>query len=78
MSHRLIKRSVQTMGDLRLPHDRRSGIERRCISYVDHIPERRSGMDRRVSDERRKDWIRTSQWSSIWKDLYAPDWDFTD
>jgi len=35
--------------------DRRSGIERRCFSYVAHIPERRSGTDRRVSGERRKD-----------------------
>ena len=32
---------------------RRSGIERREFSYDQHIPERRSGMDRRNGDDRR-------------------------
>jgi len=33
---------------------RRSGIERRQIVYTIHIPERRSGKDRRVCPDRRK------------------------
>ena len=32
---------------------RRSGIERRRFSYSVHIPERRSGIDRRCSQDRR-------------------------
>ena len=32
---------------------RRSGIDRRQISYAGHIPERRSGKDRRGSPDRR-------------------------
>jgi hypothetical protein len=32
---------------------RRSGIERRKVSYFYHIPERRSGMDRRCGQDRR-------------------------
>jgi hypothetical protein len=60
---------------IRSSFDRRSGIERRCISYSGHIPERRSGADRRVSGERRKYWIRTNKWSSTWKELYSTDWE---
>jgi len=78
MLHRLIKNKIQSLEDTRSPHDRRSGIERRNFSYVVHIPERRSGRDRRVSGERRKDWIRMSQWSSKERDLYTPDWDLVD
>ena len=32
---------------------RRSGIERRRFSYSGHIPERRSGVDRRCGKDRR-------------------------
>jgi len=32
----------------------RSGIERRQFSYTSHIPERRTGKDRRNCDDRRK------------------------
>ena len=32
---------------------RRSGFERRKISYSINIPERRSGKDRRIGDDRR-------------------------
>lgn len=32
---------------------RRSGVDRRQFSYAVHIPERRSGKDRRVNLERR-------------------------
>jgi hypothetical protein len=78
MRHRLIKRNVQIIGTLRFPYDRRSGIERRSISYDGHIPERRNGKDRRVSGERRKDWIRTSQWSSTWNELYDAEWDLAE
>lgn len=58
--------------------DRRSGIERRCVSYAVHIPERRSGTDRRVSDERRKELIRTSSGLKLLKELYGSDWHFED
>jgi hypothetical protein len=34
--------------------DKRSGIERRRFSYHAHIPERRSGQDRRSEAERRE------------------------
>jgi len=33
---------------------RRSGTDRRQFSYSNHIPERRSGLDRRIRDDRRK------------------------
>jgi hypothetical protein len=33
---------------------RRSGIERRRLSYSAHIPERRSGLDRRCGEDRRR------------------------
>lgn len=33
---------------------RRSGIDRRCYSYTGHIPERRSGFDRRKLEDRRQ------------------------
>jgi hypothetical protein len=33
---------------------RRLGVERRQISYSDHIPERRSGIDRRRGKDRRR------------------------
>jgi hypothetical protein len=33
---------------------RRSGLERRNFSYTVHVPERRSGTDRRAHDDRRK------------------------
>jgi hypothetical protein len=58
---------------LRLHFDRRSGIERRRISYVAHIPERRSGTERRVSDDRRRELIRTSSGLELWKELYGSD-----
>jgi len=32
---------------------RRLGIERRQFSYTQHIPERRSGKDRRLGNDRR-------------------------
>lgn len=39
---------------------RRSGIERRRFSYSDHIPERRSGVDRRCGKDRRENEGRTA------------------
>jgi hypothetical protein len=33
---------------------RRSSIDRRCLAYSIHIPERRFCIDRRSSDDRRK------------------------
>lgn len=72
MGRRPIKRNLLAMGD------RRSGIERRSFFYVAHFPERRSGQDRRKPEERRKDWIRTSQWSSSWKEMWGIDWDLAE
>ena len=41
---------------------RRSGIERRRFSYSGHIPERRSGVDRRcVKDRRDGEWHMAKQ-----------------
>ncbi len=34
---------------------RRSGIERRQFSYAYHVPERRSGFDRRSGGDRRQE-----------------------
>ena len=34
--------------------DRRSGADRRNFSYTMHIPERRSGKERRIGEDRRK------------------------
>jgi hypothetical protein len=49
---RIDKQRVQTS----VPQngDKRSGIERRRFSYHVHIPERRSGQDRRGEGERRE------------------------
>ena len=58
---------------IRSSFDRRPGIDRRCFFSAAHVPERRSGTERRVSGERRKDWIRTSQWSSILRELNGAD-----
>jgi hypothetical protein len=58
---------------LELHFDRRSGIERRRISYVAHIPERRSGTDRRVSDDRRRELIRISSGLKLLNELYGND-----
>jgi len=56
---------------LRVPFDRRSGIDRRCISYLVHIPERRSGKDRRISDDLWKELNRTPSGSRLLKMLYG-------
>ena len=59
--------------NLKSPFDRRSGIDRRCISYVAHVPERRSGRDRRVSDDLWKEVNRTQSGSRLLKTLYGND-----
>jgi hypothetical protein len=71
-------RKAENVERLELHFDRRSGIERRRISYVAHIPERRSGTDRRVSDDRRRELIRTSSGLEIWKELYGNDRNLTE
>jgi hypothetical protein len=38
-----------------------------------HIPESRSGTDRRVSDDRRRELIRTSSGLELWNELYGND-----
>ena len=49
--------------------DRRSGEDRRQVYDADYFLndglERRSGKERRQHDERRKNYIRVSDWSSI-------------
>ena len=37
--------------------DRRSGKDRRQVSYTTYIPERRSGMDRRSGKNRRRTFL---------------------
>jgi hypothetical protein len=66
-------RKAENVERLPLHFDRRSGIERRRISYVAHIPERRSGTDRRVFDDRRREFIRTSSGLELWNELYGND-----
>jgi hypothetical protein len=39
--------------------DKRSGIERRRFSYNAHIPERRSGLDRRTEGMRQEQYFPT-------------------
>jgi hypothetical protein len=36
--------------------NRRSGVSRRSYSYAHHIPERRKGIDRRMTDNERTEW----------------------
>jgi hypothetical protein len=49
--------------------DRRSGEDRRQVYDADYFQnggkERRSGIERRQQNERRKNFIRVSEWSSI-------------
>jgi len=59
--------------NLKSPFDRRSGIDRRCISYVAHIPDRRSGRDRRISDDLWKELNRTPSGPRLLKALYGND-----
>jgi hypothetical protein len=56
------------------PFERRSGMDRRCISYAAHIPERRSGKDRRISDVLWKELNRTPQGSRLLRVLYGDDY----
>jgi hypothetical protein len=60
---------------LRLPFDRRSGGDRRVEYDPDYFSrggtERRSYEDRRTRDERRGDWMRVSEWSSVWRELFV-------
>ena len=71
MLSRLIKKRLESLEDLRLPQDRRSGIERRRASDVAHIPERRSGRDRRISDQLWKELNRTPSGSKLLETLYG-------
>ncbi|NIR16127.1 MAG: hypothetical protein GWN86_20275 [Desulfobacterales bacterium] len=53
----------------RSPIDRRSGSDRRKAHSLDYFlnggVERRSWIERRSQNERRKDWVRATQWSSV-------------
>jgi hypothetical protein len=70
-----IRRSRMTKS-LRLPFDRRSGVDRRKAYKLEYLleggTERRGYKDRRSQNERRKDWIRVSEWSSVWRELFDP------
>jgi hypothetical protein len=63
--------------EIRSPYDRRSGEDRRKAYKVGYFLEdgieRRSGNERRLQDERRKAWLRISEWSSMRKDLLGAD-----
>jgi hypothetical protein len=64
---------------LRYPYDRRSGIDRR--SGTDRRKkkrdeegphtgvDRRSGREQRLWSERRKEWAKKEDWSSVWSEL---------
>ena len=61
---------------IRSPFDRRSGVDRRKAYTVGYFLEggieRRSGMERRCMEERRKDWMGVSQGSSVWIKHFDP------
>jgi hypothetical protein len=63
---------------LKSPFDRRSGIDRRGVSYVAHIPERRSGRVCRISDDLRKELNRTSSEPRLLRALYGNDHKLTE
>ena len=48
------------MWELRDKGGRRAGIDRRCFSYSDHIPERRCKENRRIDQDRRSGLDRRS------------------
>jgi hypothetical protein len=64
----------------RYPYDRRSGADRR--SGIDRRKkkrdeqgqdtgvDRRSGREQRLWSERRKEWEKAEDWSSVWSDLH--------
>jgi hypothetical protein len=70
------KKKLSSSGDpemterLRLPFDRRSGEDRRKVYDLEYFlkggTERRSRKERRHGNERRKDWVPISDWSSLW------------
>ena len=66
-------RKCPMSASLRLPFDRRSGSDRRLEYNPDYLllggTERRRYEDRRTHDERRGDWIRVSEWSSVWREM---------
>ena len=63
--------------EIRAPFDRRSGEDRRKVYSLDYFSqggiERRTGNERRHQHERRKAWLRISEWSSMRKDLLGAD-----
>ena len=62
---------------IRFPHDRRSGEDRRTAYSLDYFveggKEQRRGKDRRLTDERRADWVRITDWSSVWEEIVDPE-----
>lgn len=62
---RLILESKEILSSIEmadnLNRDRRSGIERRQLSYNGHIPERRSSKEKRSGKDRRRE-LRTSKY----------------
>jgi hypothetical protein len=68
-----LRNSFARLQNLRNLFDRRSPVDRRIADKVGYFLEggweRRSYQERRSLDERRNDWIRVSEWSSIWKEF---------
>lgn len=62
---------------IRLPFDRRSGKERRNSRNLSYFlsggSERRRRKEQRTGQERRDEWARINEWSSIWAEFYDPD-----
>lgn len=62
--------------EIRSAFDRRSGEDGRKVYRIGYFLaggiERRSGNERRHQHERRKGWIKISEWSSMRKDLLGP------
>jgi hypothetical protein len=77
MTIRRTKEKSRMTESTRLTFDRRSDVDRRKAHKLEYILkggiERRRYKDRRGQNERREDWIRVSEWSSVWRELFDPE-----
>jgi hypothetical protein len=68
------KRPLSMKEKFRYPYDRRSGSDRREPKKAEEMPEtgveRRSGQEQRLWSERRKEWTKSDDWSSVWSELH--------
>ena len=72
-----VNQRLGTLKNSRFSYDRRSGVDRQAAYNLGYfleggIERRKNGKGRRHQDERRKDWVRASEWSSFWKGLVDP------